>query len=300
MKETHYIETPLYRSHQLKKTKHKDVFYKLEAYQPAGSFKIRGMENLCKFHYAAGKRNFIASSGGNAGYSLAYIGQAMGLSVKVVVPKTTSQFMIDKIKQLNASVEVYGTVWDEAHTYALHLAKETAAVYVSPFDDPLLWEGHASIIDECARKMAAPDKIIVSVGGGGLLCGIFEGMKRNAWTSTEVITTETKGAASFYESWHAKKLVTLENISTVATSLGAKCVASKALEMAQNFNVNPILLSDEEAIKATKHFLKEYNVMVEPACGAALAVSYFYDDLIQEGEQVLVIVCGGANTEIQM
>ena len=299
MKDTYYIETPLYRSHLLKKTTQKDVFYKLECYQPAGSFKIRGMEFLCKHHYAAGKRNFIASSGGNAGYSLAYVGQALGVHIKVVVPKTTSTFMIEKIKNLDAEVEVYGNVWDEAHEHALYLAEETGAVYVSPFDDPLLWEGHASMIDECAKEMPQPDKIIVSVGGGGLLCGVFEGMKRNGWSTTQVITTETKGAASFYESWHAKKLVTLDHINTVATSLGAKCIAKKSLEMAKEFQVLPVLLSDEEAIEATEFFLKEYNVLVEPACGAALSVPYFYSHLIEEGEKVLVIVCGGANTEIK-
>jgi len=294
-----YIETPIYKSYKLLEEQNKNVFYKMECYQPVGSFKIRGMEELCRFHFNKGKRNFIASSGGNAGYSLAYIGKQIGVKVKVVVPKSTSEFMIKKITNLGAEVEVYGNVWDEAHQYALKISKEMDAVYVSPFDDPLLWKGHSTIIDECARQMEQPDKIIVSVGGGGLLCGIFEGMKRNGWVSTQVITTETIGAASFYESYQAKKIVELKEISSIATSLGAKKVTEKSLELAYDFDVRPFVMRDEEAINATYNFLNEYNVMVEPACGAALSVPYFHSELIRENDKVLVIVCGGVNTQIK-
>ncbi|WP_074407617.1 MULTISPECIES: pyridoxal-phosphate dependent enzyme [Aquimarina] len=294
-----YIETPIYSSHKLKREQQKNIFYKLDCYQPTGSFKIRGMEELCRFHFEKGKKNFIASSGGNAGYSLAYVGKYIGVKVKVVVPKTTSAFMINKIANLGAEVEVYGNVWDEAHRYAQKISEETGAVYVSPFDDPLLWKGHSTIIDECAKQIQQPDKIVVSVGGGGLLCGIFEGMKKNGWENTQVITTETIGAASFYKSWQAKKIIELEEISSIATSLGAKKIAKKSLELASHFNVKPITVSDKEAVDASFNFLDEYNVIVEPACGAALSVPYFHPKLIKDDETVLVIVCGGANTEIK-
>lgn len=298
MNNTYYIETPLYKSHKLKKEKNINVFYKMECYQPTNSFKIRGMEALCRFHHDQGKRKFIASSGGNAGYSLAFVGKQMGVEVKVIVPKTTSQFMIDKIKRLGTEVEIVGDVWDEAHQYALKLSYETNAVYVSPFDDPLLWKGHSTIIDECATQMNQPDKIIVSVGGGGLLCGIFEGMKRNGWESTQVITTETIGAASFYESFRAKKMVELKEITSVATSLGAKKVTVNSLELAHDFDVKPFVMTDKEAIKASLILLDEYSVLVEPACGAALTVPYIHSEIIGENENVLVIVCGGANTPL--
>lgn len=256
------------------------------------------MEELCRFHVNKGQRNFIASSGGNAGYSLAYVGQQLGVNVKVIVPETTSKFMINKITNLGTEVEVFGNVWDEAHQYASQLSEKMDAVYVSPFDDPLLWSGHSTIIDECVQQMEQPDTIVVSVGGGGLLLGILEGMKRNGWKGTRVITTETNGAASFYESWYAQKLIELDNIESIATSLGAKKVAKRALEFAQEFEIKPFKMSDQEATDATFNFLKEYNTLVEPACGAALSVPYFHSNLIANQENVLVIVCGGANTPL--
>lgn len=89
----------------------------MECYQPSGSFKLRGIEVLCKHYIAQGKDQFLTSSGGNAGYSLAYVGKKLGVEVKVIVPETTSAYMIEKkIKRVGAEVEVFGRVWDEAHT----------------------------------------------------------------------------------------------------------------------------------------------------------------------------------------
>ena len=285
-----YVNTPLIRS-KLRS----DVFYKMECDQPSFSFKIRGMEKLCRFHLENGVKRFVASSGGNAGYSLAYVGQQLDLEVSVIVPSTTTSFMIDKIKSLGAKVEIYGDVWDEANIRALEIADRTDAVFVSPFDDPLLWSGHSTIIDECKIQMKKPDRLIVSVGGGGLLCGIMDGLTRNHWSDVKITTVETLGSASFYESWKAKKIIELKEIKTIANTLGAKRITEKALSLAKDFQVTPLLVSDDEAVKATQLFYKETSKKVEPACGAALSIPFLYPEHFDENERVLVIACGGAN-----
>ncbi len=291
MKNTLYQKTPLIHSTSLQ-----GVYYKMECDQPSFSFKIRGMEMLCRHHLNKGVKRFVASSGGNAGYSLAYVGQQLGLAVSVIVPSTTSSYMIDKIQGLGAKVEIYGDVWDEANVHALDISKKTGAVFVSPFDDPLLWAGHSKMIDECVSQMEKPDHLVVSVGGGGLLCGILEGLKRNHWSGVKITTAETQGAASFYESWKAQKVIELKEINTVANTLGAKRVTEKALSHAKEFEINTALVSDEEAVKATQLFYKETSKRVEPACGAALAIPLLYPESYDVKERVLVIVCGGANT----
>ena len=251
---------------------------------------------LCRHHLNKGVKRFVASSGGNAGYSLAYVGQQLNLAVSVIVPSTTSSYMIDKIKGLGAKVEIYGDVWDEANIRALDIAEKTGAAFVSPFDDPLLWTGHSKMIDECVSQMEKPDHLVVSVGGGGLLCGILEGLKRNHWSGVKITTVETTGAASFYESWKAQKIVELKEINTVANTLGAKRITEKALSLAKEFEINTALVSDKEAVKATQLFYKETSKRVEPACGAALAIPLLYPESFDATERVLVIVCGGANT----
>ena len=36
---------------------------------------------------------------------------------------------------------------------------------------------------------------MASVGGGGLICGLLEGLERHGWRETTLITAETEGAS---------------------------------------------------------------------------------------------------------
>ncbi len=290
----HYIKTPLFKSYTHSTLFDVNIQYKMECFQPSGSFKIRGMDTFLKELSGQGYTKVIASSGGNAGYSLAYIGKQMGISIQLIVPKTTSQYMIDKIKLMDAEVIVYGQNWNEAHAYATQRSIDFNLPYVPPFDHPLLWKGHSSIIDECAIEMEEPDKIIVAVGGGGLLCGIFEGLIKNNWLKTTVITAETEGAASFAKSFEIGKCIELDTIDTIATSLGAKKITKKALEYS-SFKIETYVTDDKSAFTACKDFFDEYHTLVEPACGAALSYVKNNAKKLKPKENILVIVCGGVN-----
>ncbi|MEL7145674.1 MAG: pyridoxal-phosphate dependent enzyme [Bacteroidota bacterium] len=297
MLQTIYQQTPLLQSyyhHQLGR----EVFYKMDCYQPSGSFKIRGMEHLCKRLIANGHRRFIASSGGNAGYSLAYVGQKLGVEIQVVVPETTPQMMVNRIRMLGAKVKVFGADWNAAHQYASEQSASEQIPYVPPFDHELLWEGHASVIAECAEDMDAPDTIVVSVGGGGLLNGVLLGMRQCGWNS-KVIAAETTGAASFAAAFDAGHLVTLDEISTIATSLGARQVSAKSLELSKDFDLATHVVSDALALQACERLMAEANVLVEPACGAALSYAYNLPDSDKD-EKILVIVCGGVCMDIEL
>ncbi|HEX2898323.1 MAG TPA: pyridoxal-phosphate dependent enzyme, partial [Bacteroidia bacterium] len=202
-----YAHTPIFQSPTLNAALGKTVYFKMDCHQPTRSFKIRGMAHLVRHLVAAGQQDFVASSGGNAGYSLAYACKRLGARVHVVVPVTSPARMRDLIAGEGATVEVHGESWQEAHGHAMAIAKDRQAYYVSPFDDALLWAGHSTMIDECALEIPEPDMVIAAVGGGGLLCGIMEGMERNAWRKTVFLAAETTGSASYDRAIAAGKVV---------------------------------------------------------------------------------------------
>ena len=55
--------------------------------------------------------------------------------------------------------------------------------------------------------------MILSVGGGGLLSGVLQGMHEVGWTDVPVVAMETKGADSFDAAVRAGELVTLDAIT---------------------------------------------------------------------------------------
>jgi L-serine/L-threonine ammonia-lyase len=288
-----HIRTPLVESFPLSERTGRRILLKMENLQPTGSFKIRGIGLLCQQGKQNGISHFVSSSGGNAGYAAAYAGRKLSVQTTVFVPETTPPDARRKIASQGAEVKVVGSVWDEADEEAVTFSKRVNGLYISPFDHPSIWEGHATIVDEIASATDRPDAIVLSVGGGGLLCGVIEGLQRNGWQDVPVLAVETEGTASLAASLAQGRLVTLDKITGVATSLGAKTVAQGAFERARRHPVQPVVVTDAEAIDACVQFADEHRCLVEPACGASLALAYSRPESLAGAESVVIIVCGG-------
>lgn len=293
-----HIETPLIESRALSALAGRDVWLKLEAVQAPGSFKIRGIGLACQEYLRRGAKRFISSSGGNAGIAVAYAGRHLSVPVVVVVPETTSERARALIQMEGAEIIVHGASWQEANALAQSMVTATDA-FLHPFDDPLLWRGHATMIDEVVQSGIKPDAVVLSVGGGGLLCGVVEGLRRHGWTDTPVIAVETEGAASFAASIRAGQRVELEAITSIATSLGARKVCQQAFEYSKTHPVQSVLVADRAAVLACERFMDDHRLVVEPACGASLAVVYDRAPELAAFDSVLVIVCGGVTATVE-
>ena len=287
-----HIETPLLESRPLSLRCNKNVWLKMEAMQPSGSFKIRGIGLACQEYAKRGAQRFISSSGGNAGIAVAYAGRQLQIPVTVVVPETTSVHAKNLIEQQDAKVIIHGKSWSEANALAHSMLGQQDA-FLHPFDDPLLWRGHASMIDEVANSRIKPEAVVLSVGGGGLFCGAIEGLRRQGWEDVPVFAVETVGADSLAQSLAAGGRVELPAITSIATSLGARQISQQAWQSAILHQTKSIVVSDRAAAEACQYFLDDHRVLVEPACGASLSLLYENHAALQGFDTLLVIVCGG-------
>lgn len=295
-----HIKTPLIRSQPLSDILGKTVYLKLENTQPAGSFKLRGIGHLCCVKAAEGAKHFVGSSGGNAGVTLAYIGQQLKIPTSIFVPESSNEIYRRAVRSYGAKLEVIGKVWDDCHLAAIDFCREQKATYIPPFDHDLIWEGHSTMIDEIKDEGLKPDAFITVVGGGGLLCGILSGILNAKWGDVPVFAVETVGAASFHASDEYKELVTIEKVDTIATSLGAKQITTRLVDwlLIRN-NLVSVLTEDRATVNACYRFLNDHHMLVEPACGAGL--SLIYDKRIDfPGENIVVIICGGIGISYEL
>ncbi|OBS58836.1 hypothetical protein A6R68_10033 [Neotoma lepida] len=292
-----HVKTPLRDSMALSKVAGTSVYLKMDSSQPSGSFKIRGIGHLCKTRVEQGCKHFVCSSAGNAGMATAYAARRLGIPATIVVPSTTPALTIERLKNEGATVEVVGEMLDEAIQLAKALEKNNPGwVYISPFDDPLIWEGHTSIVKELKETLRAkPGAIVLSVGGGGLLCGVVQGLGEVGWEDVPIIAMETFGAHSFHAATKEGKL-----------ALGVNTVAAQALKLFYEHPIFSEVISDREAVAAIEKFVDDEKILVEPACGAALAAVYsgVVCRLQDEGrlpaplDSLVVIVCGGSNISL--
>lgn len=224
MTERFHLNTPLLESVSMSKRVGTAVYLKMENAQPTGSFKIRGIGHLCQ-QLARQSKGVICASGGNAGMAAAYAARKMGVPATIIVPSSTPQLVVQRLQDHGVAVKIVGEVWDDANAEALKLARTEGLTYVPPFDHPLLWEGHASMVVEVAASLGPsvkPGAVVVSVGGGGLLCGVIQGLKDVGWMDVPIIAMETVGADCFNAAIKAGKLVTLDDITRVEFKGGSK------------------------------------------------------------------------------
>lgn len=223
--------------------------------------------------------------------------------------------MVAKLRASGASdVIVHGSNWYIADSHLREVIMPKAeeqgerAIYVPPFDHPDIWEGHSTMITEMRRQMpdqGAPDAIVCSVGGGGLFCGIVQGVETEGWSEkTQVLAVETSGADSLAQAVEKGEIVKLQEITSVAKSLGAPAVAKQALIDGLKPNVVSMVIEDAEACASAWRFADDERFLVEPACGAAVALAYDgrlkkYLKNFSPESQVVIVVCGGSRIDLK-
>lgn len=292
-------------------------YFKYESEQPSGSFKLRGVGHFIKKEITRSKAEgynevrVFSSSGGNAGLAAAYASRHYGIECTVVLPKSAKPLVVEQLKAYGAHVIIHGEHWGEANAFLNEYAKKEESngqypILCHPFDHPKLWEGHGSLVDEVVEQLGE-EKVrklkgfVCSVGGGGLYCGVVNGLKRNNLNSVPVLAVETEPAPTFSKAIEAKKVVMLESVRTIATSLASPYIASQALENYSSHPTKVELLADSDAVKGTIDYYQLFNKVVEPACGATLVTAFSRSDLLEQhfgplekDDIVVFVVCGGS------
>ena len=125
------------------------------------------------------------------------------------------------------------------------------------------------------------------------------GLRRNGWGDVPVAAAETHGADALAQSLAAGTRIRLDAITSAATSLGAPQVAEQAFQWALQHPTHSVVVSDADAWAACRALLADHRLVVEPACGAALAALDHLPARLPPDAPVVVVVCGGVTATAQ-
>ncbi|WBY00739.1 threonine/serine dehydratase [Ramlibacter tataouinensis] len=265
-----------------------EVWLKLEQLQTSGSFKARGMLYRLLSHPipAAG---VIVASGGNAGIATAAAARELGVHCEVFVPTVCSPAKQARLRELGAQVVVSGAVYAEALEACLARQQATGALLTHAYDQPEVVAGAGTLACEIEEQGGgAPDSVLVSVGGGGLVAGIA------AWFEdrSRVIALEPELAPTLHRARQAGEPVDVAVGGIAADSLGAKRIGRLAWDIAERWVPQSLLLPDAAIRSAQLWLWQQMKLAVEPA--AALPLAALQQGLYrpQPGEVVALVVCG--------
>ena len=167
---------------------------KLECLQPTGSFKVRGF-------FAAAlalpedrlRRGLITVSAGNAAQACAYVAHTLGVPCRVFTFDTAPKTKIEGVKRWGATPipmpreELLQWMADEGW-------KDEPESFIHPFADEEVIAGHGGLGLELIEDVPDVGRVVVPVGGGGLVSGIASALKGSR-SGIEVIGVQSDGYA---------------------------------------------------------------------------------------------------------
>ena len=287
-------ETPLEQSYYLGNENQK-FFFKLESCQRAKSFKIRGALNKMLSLTEEEKQKGVATiSSGNHGSSVSYAASLLGIkNAKVIVPETTPQSKVDKIKYFGADAMLMGANYDEAHALGMKYINEHGLTYIDAYyDDPKIYGGQGTIAIEILKQNPEIDTIIVPIGGGGMITGIAVAAK-HLKPEIKIIGVQTEACPAMVKAYEDNVFYEEYPITgdTVCDALVGG-VGKLSYEILKDY-VDELLVVKEDIIrKAVAFMIKDEKYIVEGGSCTTVAAVMQYPEKIT-GKNIALVMSGG-------
>ena len=286
-------DTPLIRLDYISEALGTSVYAKMENMQRTNSFKIRGALNkIRKLSTEELEKGVVTASSGNHGKAIATCAKMLGIPAKIVLPDTSTETKRQLIKDLGAEI-VISTV-EKRFEVAKEISEKEGMTFIHPFDDLDVSEGQGTIAVEILNKMDHL-KMIVPIGGGGLISGIAmytKGVTR--WA--EVIGVEPENVARYTASLKEGRPIDVERGETLADGLLSVKPGEKVFEIVRDLVDDVVTCQDKYIKKALDLLYNKEKLIVEPSSaiglGAILEGKIKYDD-----RDKLVLIITGGNVE---
>lgn len=273
------------------------VYLKPENMQITGAYKLRGAYyKISTLSEEERKKGLITASAGNHAQGVAYAAKCYGVQAVIVMPTTTPLIKVNRTKSYGAEVILHGDVYDEACAYAYQLAEEKGYTFVHPFDDLDVATGQGTIAMEIIKELPLVDYILVPIGGGGLAAGVST-LAKLLNPKIKVIGVEPAGANCMQESIRAGKVMTLDQVSTIADGTAVKTPGTDIFPYVSRNLDDIVTVEDEELVVAFLDMVENHKMIVENSGLLTVAALKHLD---VRNKKIVSILSGGNMDVITM
>ena len=181
------------------------------------------------------------------------------------MPKGTPSIKVRNVARLGAKVVLHGDDFDAAKAECARLAQVYGLVFVPPYDDPLVIAGQGTVGMEILKQVRSSetlDGIFASIGGGGLVAGILEYVKRIGSPKTNVIGVETVDGDAMDRSLKAGERVTLQEVGPFSDGTAVKIVGEEPFRICKNLLDDTVLVNNDEICAAIKDIFEGKNIRI--------------------------------------
>jgi threonine dehydratase len=260
-----------------------------EIEQHTGSFKYRAA--LAAAMHTPSEL-LVAASSGNFGAALARAAKEADRKAIIVMPQQSAKVKIENVKQYGAEVDLIDTAKISRLDRVTQIEDERGATAISPYDDPWVIAGNATLGREILDGAPDAECIVVPVGGGGLSSGIIKA--RDAMSSVAlVVGAEPKSANDASRSLKAGVLVkdTRES-ETICDGARTLALGQRNFAILRHGMSGIVEVDDATVIRAMKLLRDLLGLRVEPT-GALAVAAVLAEPAAFAGKRVVCVVSGG-------
>jgi threonine synthase len=282
----------------------KQLLVKDEGRNPTGSLKDRASSVGVAHALEQGATTIACASTGNAATSLAGHAALAGLPAVIFVPQNAAAPKIAQLMVYGACVFTVTGPYERAYQLCSEACAEFGWYNRNCAINPVLVEGKKTcgleIAEQCQARGGAPDWVVVSVGDGCTLAGIWKGL---AEMHALGVLDRLPRMLGVQAADVAPVLYAVEHGTLPSTSEGTTIADGINVQVPRNWRKarNAILESkgamvsvSDEAMLAALARMGRHGVFGEPAAAAALAglEEAIVQQLVAPGERVLAVVTG--------
>ena len=292
---SHLHKTPLLRSEVLNQMLGADIYFKADALQETGAFKVRGVLNRLLHLKEQGclPDQVVGYSTGNHGIGLAWAAQKLGIKARIYLPKNTAP-----VKQRAAAFYGSEVICTDSRIEAEERTKYDGAngfYYMHPSDSDATIAGAGTCAFEALKQMGdiKPDAIFASCGGGGLLSGTYLAKELLSPTS-KVIGTEPAQANDAFLSLQQGSIFRFDHSpETIADGLRTLGVSNRTFNHLKRLD-GFYLIEEERIFYWTAWLIHLLKIACEPSCAMNMegVVQWLRTDAMQN-QKILVLISGG-------
>ena len=286
--------TPLQRNDHLSNVYDADIWLKREDLSPVRSYKLRGAFNA--MGKQADKDVFVCASAGHHAQGVAYVCRHLQKKGVIFMPVTTPEQKIRKTRLFGGDwvqVQLVGDYFDDTLRASQAYCKDVGGHFLSPFDDPDVIEGQATVTYEMLEQLGrAPDVFVVPVGGGGLSSSARLLLSARA-PETEIFYVEPTGGKSLAAAVQAGAPVALAQVDTFVDGAAVAQIGVNTFAALKGIDADHVLDIPEDRICTTiLDMLNTEGIVLEPAGALALDALKDIKDKIK-GKTVVCVSSGG-------
>ncbi len=280
-----------------------ELWLKEEGRNPSASFKDRASAIALQWALENGHTVIAAASTGNAGAATALMGAVLGLTTRIFIPHTAPQAKVAQLLAFGAEVIMVEGSYDQAFELCAQASEKFGWFNRNTGFNPLTREGKKSASFEIAEQMNwnIPDLIVVPVGDGNIISGIWKGfveLKKIGWIDRlpKLLAAQSTKSDAVTQAFEGRSTIPTIQAHTIADSISVDHprdgeAAVRAIQESQGF---AITVEDQEILNAIPIIARNTGVLVEPAAATSLAALFKARELgkIQSNWRVLLLLTG--------